>query len=251
MINIYNKIYRGLRTIYHKLKFYYTVNWTKTFYFNFKKFPFDTARKLPVFFYGRVKFHDLRGEIILDSPIKTGMIGFGQTFELFKKEQGIAEFYLSGKLVFKGNAHFGKDCIVYIGPESYCEMGDMFALGSRGKVFCYNKVIFGNYVRIGFESQIMDTNFHQLINLEIGKKEPMVLPIQIGDYNWIGNRSTVMQKTITPNYCIIASNSLVNKDYSSFGENILIGGIPAKLLKNNISRDWEGEDEHLRIHMKI
>lgn len=251
MINIFKKIYRRLRTIYHKLKFYYTINWTKTFYFNFKKFPFETARKLPVFFYGRVKFHDLRGEISIDSPIKMGMIGFGQTFELFKKEQGIAEFYLSGKLVCKGNAHFGKDCFVYIGPDSYCEMGDMFALGSRGKLICYEKIIFGKYVRIGFESQLMDSNYHTILDLEKGKVSSLTAPIQIGDYNWIGNRSTIMQKTITPNYCIIASNSLVNKDYSSLKENILIGGIPAKLLKNNISRDWEGEDVHLRIHMKI
>lgn len=251
MINIFKKIYRGLRTIYHKLKFYYTINWTKTFYFNFKKFPFATARKLPVIFYGKVKFHDLRGEIIIDSPIKMGMIGFGQTFELFKKDQGIAEFNLSGKLICKGYAHFGKDCLVYIGPNSYCEIGNMFALGSRGKLISYEKIIFGKYVRIGFESQLIDSNFHTILDLETGKVSSLTAPIQIGDYNWIGNRSTIMQKTITPNYCIIASNSLVNKDYSSLEQNILIGGIPAKLLKTNISRDWEGEEEHLRIHMKI
>ena len=29
------------------------------------------------------------------------------------------------------------------------------------------------------------------------------------------------------------------------GKNILIGGIPAKLLKTNISRDWEGERSRL------
>jgi acetyltransferase-like isoleucine patch superfamily enzyme len=251
MIKMLCEYYGNLRIFYHKLKFYYSVNWTKTLYFNFKKFPFSIAKKLPVFFYGKVKFHNLRGEMIIDSPIKTGMIGFGQIFELFKKEQGIAEFYLSGKLVCKGNAHFGKDCIVYIGPESYCEIGDLFALGSRGKLFCYNKIIFGKYVRIGFESQIMDTNFHQIINLETGKKQPMVLPIQIGNYNWVGNRTSIMQNTTTSDFCIMASNSLCNRDYSSLGENILIGGIPAKLLKNNISRDWEGEDEHLKIWMKV
>ena len=60
-----------------------------------------------------------------------------------------------------------------------------------------------------------------------------------------------MQKTITSNFCIIASNSLTNKDYTLLGKNILIGGIPAKLLKNNISREWEGERELFKIWMNI
>jgi acetyltransferase-like isoleucine patch superfamily enzyme len=251
MITILKKIYRGLRSVYHKLKFYYTINWSKTIYFNLKKFPFSIAKKIPVFFYGKVKFHDLKGEIIFDSPIKTGMIGFGQTFELFKKEQGIAEFNLSGKLILKGNAHFGKDCLVYIGPNSYCEIGDMFALGSRGKLISYEKLIFGKYVRVGYETQLIDTNFHTILDLKTGKVASLTSPIEIGDYNWIGNRSTIMQKTVTPNFCMIASNSLTNKDYTLLGENILIGGIPAKLLKNNISRDWEGEREMLKIVMKV
>lgn len=251
MINISKKIYRGLRSVYHKLKFYLTVNWTKTIYFNFKKFPFSVAKKLPVFFYGKVKFHDLKGEIIIDAPLKTRMIGFGQTFELFKKEQGIAEFTLSGKVHFRGNAHFGKDCLVYIGPNSYCEIGEMFALGSRGKLITYQKIIFGKYVRIGYETQLIDTNFHTILDLKTGEVDSLTSPIEIGDYNWIGNRSTIMQKTVTPNFCIVASNSLANRNYNSLGENILIGGIPAKLIKTNISRDWEGERELLKIWMKI
>lgn len=251
MISLFQIIYRKMRSFYHKIKFYYSVNWTKTLCFNFKKFPFSVAKKLPVFFYGKVKLGDLSGAFIIDAPIKTGMIGFGQSFELFKKAQGIAEFSLSGKLVCKGNVHFGKDCSVYIGAESYCEIGDMFALGSRGKLMCLHKIVFGKYVRIGFESQIIDTNFHQIINLETGNKPPKVLPIQIGSYNWVGNRTSIMQNTLTSDFCIVASNSLCNKDYSGFGENILIGGIPAKYLKSNISRDWKGEDEQLKILMKV
>ena len=70
-------------------------------------------------------------------------------------------------------------------------------------------------------------------------------------YNFVSNRVTIMQKTITPKNCTIASNTLCNKDYTTFGENILIGGIPAKLLKENISRDWEGERENLERNLII
>lgn len=60
-----------------------------------------------------------------------------------------------------------------------------------------------------------------------------------------------MQKTITPANCTIASNTLCNKDYSGFGENIIIGGIPAKLLRKNITRDWEGESALLEKYLII
>jgi hypothetical protein len=58
-----------------------------------------------------------------------------------------------------------------------------------------------------------------------------------------------MQKTITPDYCTVASNSLCNSDYTNFGSNILIGGLPSKLLKSNITRDWYGEQEVLKKNL--
>lgn len=250
-MNFLVTIYKSLGKLYRKIKFSFKVNWVKTIYFNFKMFPFSIAKKLPVYFYGKVKFHNLSGEIIIDAPIKSGMIGFGQPFELMTKSIGIAEIYLLGKLTCKGNVHFGKDYLVYIGEKANCQIGHLFALGSRGKLLCYESVTFGDYVRIGFESQITDSNFHQMIDNSTSSKLSLTSPIQIGNYNWIGNRSSIMQKTKTLDNCIVASNSLCNKDYTSLGENILIGGIPAKLLKTSISRDWEGEREMLNLWMKI
>jgi serine acetyltransferase len=84
-----------------------------------------------------------------------------------------------------------------------------------------------------------------------GKKFPLSGAIIIGNYNYISNRVSLMQNTSTPDYCTIASNTLCNKDYTSLGENILIGGIPAKLLKTNITRDWEAEKTLLDQWLKI
>ncbi len=245
MVEILKIGYQKLRFIYHRMQFYYTINWTKTLYFNFKKFPFEIAKKVPVYFYGKVKLHDISGEIRIEAPIRSGMIGFGQAFETISRSQGIAEIYLMGRMVCKGHVHFGKDFFIFIGKKASCEMGHMFGMGARGKLICYDRIVFGEYVRIGFESQLMDSNFHQMLDTETEVRFPMTAPIQIGNFNWIGNRSSVMSNTITPNRLIVASNSLCNKDYSNFGENNMIGGIPAKLLKTNISRDWEGEKEDM------
>lgn len=245
MINIIKNKYRKLRSIYHKHKFYYKINWTKTLYFNFKKFPFPIAKKLPVFFYGKVKFTSIRGKIEIEGKVKRGMIGFGQPYEMNTLHKGIAEIIIYGKIVFKGHVQFGKDYFVFIGENGYCELGNMSSLGSNGKLICIEKIVLGNYARLGSESQIIDTNFHQMIDTETRQQLKITAPIYIGCHNYIGNRVSVMQNTKTPNYCTIASNSLSNKDYTPLGENVLIGGIPAKLIKTNISRDWDGEREML------
>jgi len=73
----------------------------------------------------------------------------------------------------------------------------------------------------------------------------------LGSFNFISNRVSILGKTVTPDYCTVASNTLLNKDYSSFGENIILGGIPAKLVKENIVRDWETEKENLENYLTI
>lgn len=237
--------YRQCRSFYHKLKFYYSVNWSKTLYFNFKKFPFETAKKLPVFFYGKVKFASIIGEIQLDGNIQKGMIGFGQPYEMNTVHRGIAEISIQGKLVFKGKFQFGKDCFVFVGENALCVLGNMASLASSGKIICTEKIVLGDYARLGSECQIIDTNFHDLIDTKTGEKLEKSAPIFVGNYNFISNRVSILKGTQTPNFCTIASNSLCTKDYKSLGENILIGGIPAQLIRNNISRDWQGEKQQL------
>lgn len=245
MIDILRHNYRKAKSGYQKLKFYYSINWTKTLYFNFKKFPFDTAKKLPVFFYGSVKFTSIIGKIEIEGNIKKGMIGFGQAYEMNTRHKGIAEIIIAGKIVFKGHVQFGKDYFVFVSENGVCEMGHMSSLASNGKLICVEKIVLGDYARLGSESQIIDTNFHQMFDTETREKFKITAPIFIGSHNYIGNRVSIMQNTSTPNYCTIASNSLCNKNYTSLGENVLIGGIPAKLIRTNISRDWEGENENL------
>ena len=92
---------QSLRDIKRKFKIARKVNWVKTLYFNFKMFPFSIAKKLPVFFYGSVKFTSLKGSIIIDAPLKTAMIGFGQPYEMTTRSCGIAELFLEGNMIFK------------------------------------------------------------------------------------------------------------------------------------------------------
>lgn len=242
------KVHRSLKA---KARFYWSINWIKTLYFNYKKFPFSIACKLPVYFYGRVKFQDISGQIIIDAPIKRGMIGFGQLYEKYTVHKGIAEIALVGKIVFKGHMQFGKDYFVSVDKDAYAEFGHMCGIASDGKFICTKSIIFGNYVRVASEARIVDTDFHYMVSTITGEKSLLSAPVRIGNYNYMSNRVSVLKGTTTPDYCTIASNSLCNKDYSAFGENILIGGVPAILLRKNITRDWKTEEKLFDEWMEV
>lgn len=250
MISFLKTVYFFFKLQFQRVRFFFSINWAKTLYFNFKMLPLGQAIKLPIYFYGSVKFSSLKGIVQIEGPIYKGMIGFGQPYEMMTRAMGIAELNLKGTLIFKGYMQFGKDYFVHVGPGAVCQLGHMASLGSRGKLICTTSVVLGDYARLGSECQIIDTTFHQLKDPVTGTKYPMSAKLQIGPYNYIGSRVSVMPKTVTPPYCTVASNSLCNKDYLGFGTHILIGGIPAKLLRKQITRDWEGEKDVLDRHLK-
>jgi len=243
--------YRFFKSLFKKLQFFFSVNWLKTLYFNFKMLPFNQAKKLPFYFYGSVKFTSLKGKVVIDAPITRAMFGFGQQYEMTTRERGIAEISINGSLIVKGNVQFGKDYFFFIKDGAQCTLGHMSSMATSGKLICTKEISLGNWARLGSECQIIDTNFHQLIDIKTKEKFPISSAIHIGNYNFISNRVTILSKTCTSAFTTVASNSVCSKDYSYLGENILIGGLPAELIRKDITRDWEGEQDRLLKHLIV
>lgn len=230
-----------LRKLRKRWKAFWYVNWIKTYYFNLRMFPFKTAMKLPVFIYGDYKLTNLGGKVIIDAPIKRGMIGFGHHFAGRTRSCGLGEIVIAGTVVFKGNVHIERDVYFQVGYDAYCEMGNFTSLGYQVIFICRERIVLGDYARISYQTQVIDSMFHQLIDLKTNIKKPKTAPIYIGAYNWIGSRSTIMKGTKTSDHTTVGANSLCTKDYTDLGNYIIIGGVPATLLQTDVKRDWEGE----------
>lgn len=235
-----------LRNKRKSLKSYLAVNWFQTYRLNYKMFPKEVARQLPVYIYGKVKCTDLSGKIILGEKVHRKMIRIGFNYEKDTIHTGAVELSIGGVLEFEGYAQIAKDCFLYVGKNGYCKLGNMVGIASRSKLMCDDAITVGDWTRISAESQIYDTDFHEFVNPETQEQFPMTGPVRIGDHNFIGYRSSIKKNTITPSYCTVASNSLCSSDYSTWGENVLIGGVPAKKLKDNFTRVWEKEKEQLK-----
>lgn len=220
-------------------------NWIAIIFFNFKMLPLHQAIHLPFDFYHKIKFKCIKGKVIINPNIKLhrAMIKIGgRGSEMFPHNPTILNLCSKGTIYFNGETEIGIGSYVYVGENAKIIFGNKNRIGALCKLYCENKITIGNEVDISWECQIFDTNFHYMEDIETKQIFEKNTPIKIGSYNWFGNRVNIMKGTITPDNCIIASNSLCNKDYSSLPNYSLIAGSPAKFIKKGIKRLFEGTD---------
>ena len=218
------------------------LNIYKTILVNFKLFPLKEALKFPIFVFGKLKIYHL-GTVIIESPIFTGMIELGRNRDRFKASAGSAMIDNRGIIIFKGAVHFSIDYGIYSQPTGRIEFGKFCFLGNNVKLYAYNKIVIGMGCSITSEVQIFDSGFHFMKNVETGEIGNIMGQVVIGNWCWIGNRTTIARKTILPDYSVVTSNSLVNKDFS-MEKFPLIGGIPARKISNSLVRIFNREDEN-------
>lgn len=217
-------------------------NWLAIFYFNFKMLPFKQAIKLPFDFYHQIRFENLSGKTIINSShIHRAMIKIGgRGSEMFFHAPAIID--IKGTLVLNGIVEIGNGCLLRVEENGKLIFGNKVRIGAFSKIICEESITFGNEIGVNWESQIFDTNFHYIKEVNTEKILPKTAPVIIGSYNWFGNRANIMKGTITPDNTIIASNSLLNKNYTNTPPYSVLAGTPAKFIRSGVKRMFEGVD---------
>lgn len=212
------------------------LNIAKTVYFNFKVFPWSIAIQFPVYFFGPVKFTSLKGRVIIDGDrIKRGMIRFGCKEENIIATREPSRLSIEGELIFKGESKFAHAIQLLIWTNGRLTIGNNSWIGSFTKLVAFRSIEIGKNFLASWECQIFDTDFHFIENTTAGTIGDPNGIVVIGENVWLGSRSTILKNTILPGYCIIASGSTCNKDYSSScPPGSVIGGIPAKFIKEGV-----------------
>ncbi len=209
----------------------------ESIYFNFHYLPTYQAIKLPILLY-KPKFKKLKGKIFIDSPkLKYGMVKLGFEKVSIYPNSGITYENKGGTIIFKGNCCIGNNSFISIGESGNVSFGDEFESASI-KIISYRSINFGYQTSIGWDSIVMDTNLHPLKRVNSGLKTKMSGPIDIGDYNWFGNRCTIMHSVKTPERCIFSLNSTVTSGIR-FESYCIHGGFPIKVLFKGVYRDYK------------
>lgn len=215
------------------------VNILKTVYINFKLLPFKQAIKMPIFLYGQVAIHTLSGKVIIDSPsVHRGMIKVGYRWlDFFPASFLKTQLYIKGTIRFNGTCTMSGGVGVFAQEKmSIIEFGDRTCIGGGSFIKSMDSIKIGRSTRITSNCTIMDCNMHYVKDIETGFIARNRQPITIGSNCWINSGTVVTKGAIIMNYSVVARNSFLNKDYSSYGENAFIVGSPGKVVNNKVQR---------------
>jgi acetyltransferase-like isoleucine patch superfamily enzyme len=209
-------------------------------YFNLRYLPFKQAYKLPIILC-KPKLLNLKGTVILDSSnVYTGIIRLGFPLVSVYPNKGIMWENQGGTVIFKGKCNIGNNSFISIGKKAEVTFGEDFLASSSLKLISTVAIEFGLKTRIGWNSLIMDTNFHPLFDLKTNTFKKASGPIKIGDYNWFGLECKVTHSVNTPERCVFGLNSIISRG-STFQSYSIHAGNPLRIVSTDVKRDYDND----------
>jgi len=181
---------------------------------------------------------------------------------LFRNPKGMllgtgVSFFNSSKIKWGKFLRLGNQVYLSALSKNGIQLGDNVSIGAFSRVIVStslhdlgDKIVIGNSVGIGefaylggaggleigdecivgqYWSCHPENHNYEDLNVSIRHQGVTRKGIRIGKNCWIGSKVTILDGVQIGDGSIVAAGSVVNK---SFPENSIIGGVPAKLLKN-------------------
>lgn len=208
----------------------------KSIFFNFYYFGLKGV-KLPVLLSHKVKFHKLKGKVLINSKYKIGMIKLGfQAPEMYDNSK-LSFIWINDGLVEFGNSASIRNGSV-IRNYGHLILGENFHVSAPSRIICYKHIQFGKDILIGWDCEFSDGDAHKIYNLIDKNKENRMninRPIIIGDKVWFSAHTKVLKGVKLGNNMVIAEGTILCKSFET--SNIVVGGNPLRILKENIIWD--------------
>ncbi len=224
----------------HMLKQLYRNRWLfraliPSIIFNFRNLPFSKAYKIPILLY-KAKIMNTSGSIIINAPIKFGMIRFGENKVSLFPNNGII-FENRGEIVFNGKTFVGNNSAISLGKSGKLEFGNNFNATTGLKIACYNSIIFEDNVLIGWNTQIVDTDFHALKNIENTNKTKGYGKVHIGHDVWIANGCRIYKNVVIPPLCVVGADTILHSSINCLPYSLITNEISIKIQTNGFYHD--------------
>lgn len=120
------------------------------------------------------------------------------------------------------------NCLVEIGARTF--------IGRHTHLACTEdrqKLIIGGNCMISSNCQIRTGDSHSVLD-SVGNRINPAAAVNIGEHCWIGEGVKILKGVTISDDCVVSAGAIVTK---SFGSNTLLGGVPARVLRENINWD--------------
>lgn len=206
-----------------------------TIIFNFRAFPWRIARKLPIKIGYNTKVDYIRkGCIEIEGDIHRCMIKIGVTGldGVTGERRSHIRFGKEGtaKVIFKGDAVIARGALLSADRGTLI-FGKGFSANNNFYVSCNDRIEFGDYVMIGWEVKVRDSDNH--IILYDGQEKLNHAPVRIHDRVWIASYCDILKGTEVGRESVVAYRTLLTKAYKQC--NCMLAGSPAKIIAEKIA----------------
>jgi acetyltransferase-like isoleucine patch superfamily enzyme len=144
----------------------------------------------------------------------------------------------NNEVILKGNSYVsGAELWV---EDNHCTLsiGERTFVGHHSHLACTedgSKLLVGNDGMISSYVQVRTGGSHSIVDME-GNRINKAQSVFIGSHCWLGEGSKVLKGVTLEGDDVVSTGSIVTK---SFGKNVLLGGVPAKVIKEKIN--WNSE----------
>jgi acetyltransferase-like isoleucine patch superfamily enzyme len=200
----------------------FKLSFIKTIYYNFKfkmyRIPFLIAKNSIIKVHKDSKIH-----------IANGRLEFGLDF--LNRGKTSLKMGQNSQFNINGSACICNGCRITIEDGAKLVLGSDTFINENSRITAYTNILIGNGCWIAWDVNIIDTDFHNIIENEIIKKRNA--DVIIKDHVWIGARVIILKGVTIGTGAIIAAGAVVTKDVPP---KCLAAGNPAKIIKENV--EW-------------
>lgn len=128
----------------------------------------------------------------------------------------------------KGSKNIWIESPFHVDYGTHMHVGDNFYTNHGCTILDCNKITIGNNCLLA-PHVCMSAATHPIDPVLRSSGAELTAPITIGDNAWIGANATICPGVTLGNNVVVGAGAVVTK---SFGDNVVIGGVPAKIIRH-------------------
>lgn len=218
---IFAKINKGLELL---------LSIPKSFYVSWRLTSFKKVWSFPVICRYNCKLVKTSGSIHGGGKMK---IGFNQT-GLFDAQRQRTLLKIEGTIELNGFFSLGAGSRLEVGSKGTLVIMGIVSNSAGTIICCHDRIEIGDNTVISWNTQILDKDFHYVLDLKTGKTGVDHKPIFIGNNVWLCAGSMLLKGSYLPDGCILAAGSVLNRKITE--SNCLLQGNPAVIVRSSIIR---------------